>query len=299
VGYRLPEGPVPPQLLEDLIEGRLLAAPRMGQAGALARLAADCRQLRVAGPDALAAARMRRRYVAYIGGEHAGLGRWLSGWLGAGPLARPLRERLAAGVMLVAAAGGSVSYATGVAPQEAMSGLADLAGSVLVNLAPHNGGSGELSIDGTPSPTGTAGRSEPSPQATAGASTTPGPARPSAGGPVSQPAGAEPPQDAPTTSPPGLAAPAASATPSATKTPTPSPTAALPAATPSAPGGAGTTPPTATPIPSPASPSPTPVATSTPAPTSTPPTTVTPTPTATGTPYGDDDEEEDEREDDV
>ncbi len=296
---RLPETLVSPQLLDDLIEGRLLAAPRMGEAATLARLAADCRQLRLPGPDAFAATRMRRRYAAYLSGEHSGIGRWLFGWLGAGPLARPLRERLAAGVMIVAAAGGSASYATGITPLEAAGELGRLAASIAVNLDPRDGAGGELLIDlsATPTPAGTPASTTPAPTPFAALPGAPRDSTPTANSPAETAPG--PSQDTPSATP--AAATSATVTPTLTPSPTSSPAVPSPGT-----GGAATTPPSPTPTPPPtATPTPptsTPTVGTTPTPTKTPGATVTPptsTPTATATstparPPGDDGKPEDD-----
>jgi hypothetical protein len=296
----LPETLVSPQLLDDLIEGRLLAVPRMGEAAKLARLAADCRQLRLPGPDAFAATRMRRRYAAYLGGEHAGIGRWLFGWLGAGPMARPLRERLAAGVMLVAAAGGSASYATGVTPREAIADAGEVAASLLANLAPHDGVGGELSIGpATAASTGTpaAGQTPTSAAASTAPATPPPPVTSPAAGPGNfpgSPSAPTPPASgaSPTESP---SAPASgTATPAPAKTPAPTSTAAAPAASPAK---QATAPPAATPTfaptSTPAAPTPGATSTPTPAPTASSTPAAFPAPTATLTP-GDDSKPEDD-----
>lgn len=289
----MPESLVSPQLLDDLIEGRLLAAPRMGEAASLARLAAECRQLTVPGPDALTAARMRRRYRAYLNGEHSRIGRWLSAWFGAGLIARPLRERLAGGLMVALAAGGSASYATGVTPDHAATRLGELAISIVVNLDPRDGVTGEFAFGPdltlTPTPTSTPGASTPSAaasppgggqQATLPAGPVGAAADPTAAGSGSTtgtPLQATPPSAAPsTTVTPAQTAPqAGSTTPPSTRT-------ATATFTPPAEGGTSATPPpafAATPAPTA-----TPAATPSLAATATPTVSPVPTNTSTATP---------------
>ncbi len=163
----MPETPVPPQLLDDLIERRLAISPGMGEAAALARLAYDCRGLTVAGPGPEAGARMRARFSATMDRDGR---RGFVALLGGGMGARPLRHKVAAAALALTVAGGATSYTTGISPLEAADSAAGFMRSVVVNMMP-NGSSeseGAVTPEATPSPMPTVTQSPGSPAAAAG-----------------------------------------------------------------------------------------------------------------------------------
>lgn len=174
----MPETPIPPQLLEDLIERRVSTTPSMGEVAALARLAYDCGGIAVAGPDAAAAARMRARFGATVEGRRRGLAALLAGGIGS----RPLQQKLAAAALALTVAGGATSYTTGVTPIEAAEGLVGFVRSVVVNVMPNDGGGsgGVATPEASPSPS-------PSPRPTG----TPSPTAPGSPAPVATPSPGE------------------------------------------------------------------------------------------------------------
>lgn len=92
------------------------------------------------GPDAAASERLTAGFEKQL--QRAAPPRWarvLAPWVGAGPVPRPLVERMAAGAMVLGlvTSGGS-TVATGD-PLAFGKGVADFAGNVVVNLSPSNG----------------------------------------------------------------------------------------------------------------------------------------------------------------
>lgn len=174
----MPELPVSPQLLDDLIEGRLAYASPASEASQLVRLARQCAALRIPGPGPAAESRMRSRFSAAMD-EHR---RRPMGFLAiAGLPAMPaLRHRLAAAALTVAVAGGAMSYTTGIGPVDAIEGALNLARSIVANLTPGGGDPGPepgaptttatTEPNATRTPTPRASGAEPA--ATAGASPT-------------------------------------------------------------------------------------------------------------------------------
>lgn len=146
----MPETPIPPQLLDDLLERRVSITPSMGEVAALARLAFDCGGIAVAGPDAAAAARMRARFGATVEGRRRGFSALLAGGIGA----RRLHQKLAAAALALTVAGGATSYMTGVTPMEAADGVVGFVRSVVVNVMPNDGGGsgGVATPEASPSP---------------------------------------------------------------------------------------------------------------------------------------------------
>ncbi|MCC7366724.1 MAG: hypothetical protein IT303_20365 [Dehalococcoidia bacterium] len=222
----MPEKPVSPDALQRVLDGA--QSPGEPEFRALARIAAGLGALAPDGPDAFAAARLRRDFVQRLDREPPSpLMRFLGRWLGFGPAPRPLVERLAAGAMLVAIAGGGASAATGENP---LSGAADLLRNVVTNLDPRGSGGGN-GVEATPSPeaagetaTGTAtATGTPTPGASpASAQGTPGQGGGTVapavsitpGGAATAPAGATGGTPVPT-----AAAPVATTTPSSSSTP--------------------------------------------------------------------------------
>lgn len=260
----MPDLSISPQLLDDLIERRLPIAPAMGEVTALARLAYDCGELAVAGPDVAAAARMRARFSATVdGGRRRGLMVLLAGGAGA----RPLQQKLAAAALAITVVGGATSYTTGVTPLEAVEGVVSFVRSVVVNLMPTGGGDagGIPTAEPSPLPSATptpGGVPSPTAQGTSGPVETP-----PVDSPAQSPAGAAPVLPTEPEGTPESGQIGDPATPEPTQTPTPTATATATAETPPPaeeeehpPPGASTVEHTATPVPT-ASPTPSPSAT--------------------------------------
>lgn len=281
----MPELPVSPQLLDDLIEGRLAYASPTSEASQLVRLARQCATLRIAGPGPAAESRMRSRFSAALE-EHRRRPHAFLGLAGLPPMPA-LRHRLAALALTMAVAGSAASYTTGIGPMDAIEGVVDLARSLVANLAPGGGepGAGIGATTVTPA------------TATAPAST---------GTPTAPASVAEPtvlPQTPPLITPRPATEPGndASAQPPATPgAPSPAAATPTPAATASTPGDPTDDPeppePTLAPPPengaAPDGPLPTPAGTTTPPPGS------TPDPEPTSAPDDDDGEPDDDHDED-
>ena len=215
----MPELPGMPNLLDDLIEGRLGFSPATNEASELVRLARQCSALDIPGPAPAAVSRIRVRFAAVLENDQRGqLG---FGPFGGLPRLPALRHRIAGLALTIAVAGGAASYATGIGPGDAVEGIVDLARSLVLNLTPGGGDPvAEVGAStatpatasasaGTPTPWAVAGE-PPSPQEAAQPATTPEPT-------------AAPDQNAsavPESTPP--------APPSEAATPTPVPTASPP-----------------------------------------------------------------------
>ena len=286
-----------PEQLQNAIEAGLPPASR--ELSALVRLSRRLFSLRPEPPSAAASDRMAARFESVLSRRHRP---WFAALVPArGTLdQRPgLIQRLAASALVLSAAGGATSAATGVTPAEAGRAVVQLAGDLVANLSPHGVFQG---LEPVVPPPAQADSGEPG--AGDGNATAEPPAKdpeavPATGPDARLPA---PPADAPAP-PAATPTPALSptpATPPPTPTSTPAPPSPAPGANPS-PAAPGTEP--GPPAPSPAPPtaqppvSP-PAATPTPTPTVAPP----PAPGATddgaaeGDDWGEEDDEEDEPE---
>lgn len=157
----------PAGLLADLIDGGVAPIDAPFELVALLRLARECGQIEVPGPLPGAAARMRSRFAELQDGRSRH-----GGWAG-GFSSRPLAERLAAGALVVAVAGGGASVTTGVTPLDAARATGEFVHSLVLNLDPRDGG-GDNSPGGggTPPVSATpAGGPEPSVTPSPGAAT--------------------------------------------------------------------------------------------------------------------------------
>lgn len=134
------------RLLDDLLEGRANAYSVDGEVRALAMLARSCQQLVLPGLEAEQEVRLRQRFDRFVEVRRPGR---LPGWL-SWPVGGPLAQRLAAAAVVVTALGGGASYATGVTPVEAITGVVDFGRSVVRNIDPRMNAGG--SIDGTATP---------------------------------------------------------------------------------------------------------------------------------------------------
>jgi hypothetical protein len=133
----LPELPGMPNLLDDLIEGRLGFSPATNEASELVRLARQCSALDIPGPAPAAVSRIRVRFAAVLENDQRGqLG---FGPFGGLPGLPALRHRIAGLALTIAVAGGAASYATGIGPGDAVEGIVGLARSLALNLTPGNG----------------------------------------------------------------------------------------------------------------------------------------------------------------
>ena len=104
------KGAFSPDFLNEVIDGRVLAGPAHGEVAALARLARSCGRLADAGPDPAAMDRMLVRFRGHLRDEGSQpAAAWLAGWAGLGARPRPLIQRLAAGSVLLVAAGGGAT----------------------------------------------------------------------------------------------------------------------------------------------------------------------------------------------
>lgn len=153
-----------PDLLEDAIEGRL--GGRMPQAvSAAVSLAARLGDLLPPGADGPATARMTAAFGERLTRPAPTVWlRALAPWAGAGPVPRPLVERMAAGAVVLGllTSGGSMA-ATGD-PLAFGKGAAEFTRSLVVNLDPRDGETG----GGAPTP-------KPSPATTPEAAASPTP----------------------------------------------------------------------------------------------------------------------------
>ena len=295
------KGAFSPDFLNEVIDGRVLAGPAHGEVAALARLARSCGRLADAGPDPAVMDRMLVRFRGHLRDEGSQpAAAWLAGWAGLGARPRPLIQRLAAGSVLLVAAGGGATAAAGEAPLSVATGAVDLARSAILNLNPNKSLRGAPSIAqeplsgppgavatpsspsssapaATPDVLGIAGGPQDSP-ATAVAS-APAPATAAGGGLAGPPVTTTPPAVAGTTSP------GATATTASGRSPTPATPAGTPVATDSAaPASPTSLPGTQTPPAATHTPSPTGTGTGTPTGSPTPASTPTPTSTPTAPP---------------
>ncbi|MBE0611759.1 MAG: hypothetical protein IH609_20425 [Dehalococcoidia bacterium] len=224
----MPETPIPPQLLDDVIERRVSITPSMGEVAALARLAFDCGGIAVAGPDGPTGDRMRARFAETImGGRRRGPLALFSIGIGA----QGLQRKLAAAALAATVVGGATSYSTGVSPLEAIDGVVGFVRSVVVNVMPNDGGrSGgvatpEASPSPSPSPPPT-GTPSPTAQGSPAPVATPPPGE---GTQAPAPASAQGQPAAPQATPAsGQIGDAATPEPTHTGTPTPTPIAGTP-----------------------------------------------------------------------
>lgn len=243
----------PAGLLADLIDGGTAPIHAPIELVALLRLARQCGQIEVPGPLPGAAARMRSRFAELQAGQNRRGGR------AGGFSSRPLAERLAAGALVVAVAGGGASVTTGVTPLDAARATGEFVHSLVLNLDPRDGGGDNSPGTGgtppvaatptggpvpsvTPSPgaaTATAGVNgeTPSPQAGGPGPATPGPTLPPAATPraTTPPAvtGMQTATSTPATQAPGGdRLPGSTEPPAGTATVEPSPTPGTPGATP-------------------------------------------------------------------
>lgn len=132
----MPELPGLPNLLDDLIEGRLGFSPATSEASELVRLARQCSAFDIPGPAPAAGSRIRVRFAAVLENDRPGqLGFGLFGGL---PGLPALRHRIAGLALTIAVAGGAAGYATGIGPGDAIEGIVDLARSLALNLTPGN-----------------------------------------------------------------------------------------------------------------------------------------------------------------
>lgn len=315
---------ISPDLLNDALEGRTVLGASHTEAAGLVRLATAVRRLEPPGPGPAARARMRADFEQVMAGRRRRPLGIVLPWLGAGGQPRPLIQRLAAGAMLLAAAGSAGTAAAGSNPVNATVAVVRFAGNLAVNLDPNRENhlttptptqnpSGErgVGVAATSAPQEESDNNSTGPTATPSATPTP-PVNLGAPGivgdaatdpgtqggnedspPTGQPAGddsratpaAAPTQDG------ASATPSPSPTPTATKTPTPG-------ATPNP--GATSGPPVLAPTPGdPGSASPTPSATPSPSSTphddhedGTPTASPTRTRTATATPTSTDHEDD-------
>ena len=137
--FLLPDRPpVSPALLDDLLEGRIGSSSADGEALQLLELATSIGALAIPGPTPGSQRRIRGRFNAATEGRARGA------------FLAPLRERVAAAVLLLGLAGGAASYATGVSPAEAAANTAEFVRSVIVNLNPNGDSNSALEV---PSPT--------------------------------------------------------------------------------------------------------------------------------------------------
>lgn len=133
----MPESPGLPNLLDDLIEGRLAYASPASEASQLVRLARQCSTLRIPGPDRAAESRMRGRFSAVLENDRRQqLGFGVFHGL---PGVPALRHRIAGLALTIAVAGSAAGYTTGIGPIDAIEGIAGLARSLVLNLTPGGG----------------------------------------------------------------------------------------------------------------------------------------------------------------
>ncbi len=128
---------ISPDLLNDALEGRTVLGASHTEAAGLVRLATAVRRLEPAGPGPAARARMRADFEQVMAGRKRRPFAVLLPWIGAGGQPRPLVQRLAAGVMLVAAAGSAGTAAAGSNPVDATVAVVRFAENLVVNLNPN------------------------------------------------------------------------------------------------------------------------------------------------------------------
>lgn len=149
--------------LHEYLSGRMEPSGD-GELRALAELARAVGSLPFpeAGPERVA--RLRARFRDYVDRYHRPRRRdWILGWLGAGPRPRPLLQRAAVGLILVAAAFSGGTVAAGETPLAVLDRAAEIAQNAARNLLPR---------DGTPAPT-PAGETTPTPTPSITTSPTP------------------------------------------------------------------------------------------------------------------------------
>lgn len=134
----------------------------------LARIAADLRQLAPRGPDGEAGARIAAGFARTRGGEGAGFGAWLLGWLGVGPRPRAFAERLAAGAITLATVGGGGTAAAGGDPVAIVRDVTQVGVSAVQNLDPRHNPAAT-----NPTPVTATPAASPSPSAASTATATP------------------------------------------------------------------------------------------------------------------------------
>lgn len=136
-----------PDRLQSILEGGERLRPGdTPTADALEQVAA-VRTLRLPSTPADAHARLQRQIETLTATPTSSRPWWMLGsWFGAGPFPRPLAQRVAAGALMLAAAGSGASVATGIAPAELASRIGDFGGALIANLGP--GGSGFIAAAG-------------------------------------------------------------------------------------------------------------------------------------------------------